>query len=446
MSARAFRFVVRAAPGVSALASALLGALFGALIGAPPALAAEPNWAGGRFVYATNGSSVADTLNVFGAGQHMPVRIDGRVDGVVSGRFDLSPARFLDMLGQSYGFVWYYDGAVLQVSPTGAQSQLAIHPNYLSASALRAALDQSGVTDDHFPLRVDAAAGTVTTFGPPSYVERIRTAAARFEGDAKDRVRTTVRVFRLTNTNAADVTRVIDGRPVVVPGAATRLRQRFGLHAPAQQVVEFDAPLPAIEADATTNSILVRDKPERIDADGMLVSDLDVQPQLVSVQAWVVDVDADAFAALQPALPRGVAAGDGTGVADGARALVAGLEALAKARRAQIEVSQTAVTLDRSPAVIDRHEARIAASDSRDSAGSGDAVPDVWLSVDPTIDHVSPALGIDLLVELGRAGDGARQRTVDENVMPGQGLVIAAPGSTPGARQRLVLLIPGVAA
>jgi type III secretion protein C len=435
---RAFRFVVRAAPAV--------GVLLGALLCAPYAQAAEPNWTGSRFVYTTNGSSVADTLNVFGAGQHMPVRIDGRVAGVVSGRFDLSPARFLDMLGQSYGFVWYYDGAVLQVSPTGAQTQLAIRPNYLSAAALRAALEQSGVTDDHFPLRVDDAARTVTTFGPQTYVERIRTAAARFEGDAKERVHTTVRVFRVSNTNAADVTRVIDGRPVVVPGVATRLRQRFGQHAPLQQAIEFDAPLPAIEADATTNSILVRDKPERIDADGVLVADLDVQPQLVSVQAWVVDVDAGALATLRPALPPGVASGDGTGVADGAGALVAGLEALAKAQRAQIEVSQTAVTLDRSPAVIDRHEARIAASDSKDSDGSGDAVPDVWLSVDPTVDHVSPTLGIDLLVEVGRAGDGGGHRTVDENVMPGQGLVIAAPGASRGARERLVLLIPGVAA
>jgi type III secretion protein C len=220
------------------------------------AQAAPLDWLGNRFVYVTNGSSVAEALNVFGAGQHIPVRIDGYVEGVVSGRFSMPPQRFLDMLGKSYGLVWYYDGAVLQVSPASVQKSIAIRPHFLSASALRGALEQAGLTDSHFPLTVDDTLHTVDVLGPATYVERIRAAAERFERDAGKRVRTTVRVFRLTVANAADETRVIDGRTVVVPGAATLLRRRFEQRSPAAAddpgghrppLVEFSTPLPAID-------------------------------------------------------------------------------------------------------------------------------------------------------------------------------------------------------
>lgn len=437
----------------------------GAFVAAAHASAANVEWAGNRFVYATNGSSVADALNVFAAGQHIPLRVDGHVAGVVSGRFAMPPERFLDTLSASYGLVWYYDGAVLQVSLASGQTRIAIRPNFLSAGALRDALVRAGLTDAHFPLQVDDAVHTVIAHGPATYVERIRLAARRFEGDARKRVRTAVRVFRLSVATAADETRVVDGRTVTVPGAATLLRQRFAPRAPggalgsadaaahAPQVVEFEAPLPIVEADAATNSILIRDKPERIDADGELISQLDVRPRLVSVQTWVVDVDADALAgllgALPPALAASAAAGARTGfgvAADGGRALLARLAALEQARRAQLEVSQTALTTDRSPAVIDRHEVRLAQREDDDTPE--DAALDLWLSVKPTVDAASTGR-IGLRVELGRGDDGQRHRTVDESVAPGECLVIAAPAQAIAdshARQRLVLLIPRIAA
>jgi len=418
-------------------------------------IAAQPEWAGGRFVYQTNGSSVTDALNVFAAGEHMPVRFDGHVEGVVSGRFTMAPERFLDTLGKAYGFLWYYDGAVLQISLASAETDISVRPNYLSANNLRMALDRAGVTDPRFPLKVDNATRTVNALGPATYIARIRAAAERFERDAKRHVRTTVRVFRISIAHAADETRVIDGRTVVVPGAATLLRQRFnestaratdlgGARAP--QVVEFDEPLPTIEPDARTNSILIRDKPERIDADGVLVSDVDVLPQVVSVRAWVVDVDSDAFATLQfastPTVGGGMQLGPG-GPARAGSALVADIEALAKSGHARIEVSQTALTLDRSPAIIDRHEASLAKSDDEDD-DSRDDTADLWLSVEPMVDPTAPAQRIGLRVELGQAGDIARHRTIDESVAPDECLVIAMPASA--SRQRLLLIMPRIAA
>ncbi|WP_256121975.1 secretin N-terminal domain-containing protein [Burkholderia sp. A2] len=444
-------------------------------------------WAGGsgaRFVYATNGAGLAEVLNAFAAGQHVALRIDGQVEGAVSGRFAMPPQRFLDVMSRSYGFVWYYDGAVLHVSPANEQAHIAIRPHFLLANALRASLEQAGLADTHFPLAVDAAAQTVNVRGPATYVERIRAAAERFERDARARVRLSVRVFRLSAANAADETRVVDGRTLVVPGVATLLRRRFERPAVASgtavsdapRIVEFDAALPVIEADATTNSILIRDRAERIDADGALVASLDVRAQLVSVQTWVVDVDGDALDALRPALPPAMADGAGAeqatadvrehrdaGVApDGGRALIAQLKALARSGRAEIEVSQTALTHDRSPAVIDRHEARLARRDEDDLPDDG--ARDLWLSIAPTVEGAASMPRIGLRVELGRRRDARGYRAVDESLAPGECLVIDGPaghgsdvarraddtgsgsagdGST---RRRLVLLIPRVAA
>ncbi|RQX84827.1 type II/III secretion system family protein [Burkholderia anthina] len=451
------------------------------------AQAASMAWAGGpgaRFVYVTNGAGLAEVLNAFAAGQHVALRIDGQVDGVVSGRFAMPPQRFLDVMSRSYGFVWYYDGAVLHVSPANEQAHVAIRPHFLSANALRASLEQAGLADTHFPLAVDAGAQTVNVRGPATYVERIRAAAERFERDARKRVRLSVRVFRLSAANAADETRVVDGRTLVVPGVATLLRRRFERPAVASgpavsdapRIVEFDAALPAIEADATTNSILIRDRAERIDADGALVASLDVRAQLVSVQTWVVDVDGDALDALRPALPPAMAGGAGAqeataaarehrdaGIApDGGRALLAQLKALAGSGRAEIEVSQTALTHDRSPAVIDRHEARLARRDEDDLPDDG--ARDLWLSIAPTVEGAASMPRIGLRVELGRRGDARRYRAVDESLAPGECLVIEGPapyngdvarraddtdsGSAGegGVRRRLVLLIPRVAA
>ncbi|WP_248312965.1 secretin N-terminal domain-containing protein [Burkholderia ambifaria] len=451
------------------------------------AQAASMEWAGGpgaRFVYVTNGAGLAEVLNAFAAGQHVALRIDGQVEGVVSGRFAMPPQRFLDVMSRSYGFVWYYDGAVLHVSPANEQAHVAIRPHFLSAKALRASLEQAGLADTHFPLAVDAAAQTVNVRGPATYVQRIRAAAERFERDAQKRVRLSVRVFRLSAANAADETRVVDGRTLVVPGVATLLRRRFEHPAVASgtavsdapRIVEFDAALPAIEADATTNSILIRDRAERIDADGALVASLDVRAQLVSVQTWVVDVDGDALDALRPALPPALADGAGAaqatadarehrdaGIApDGGRALLAQLKALARSGRAEIQVSQTALTHDRSPAVIDRHEARLARRDEDDRPDDG--ARDLWLSIAPTVEGAASMPRIGLRVELGRPRDARGYRAVDESLAPGECLVIEGPArhsgdvarraddtdaggaGEGGMRRRLVLLIPRVAA
>jgi type III secretion protein C len=412
------------------------------------AQAAPLTWSGNRFVYATQRASIDEVLTDFAASQHVALRISGSPGGIVSGRFAMPPERFLDMLCASYGLVWYYDGAVLQVSAAGAQQPLAIRPNTMTAPLLRSALEGAGVADAHFPLAVNAAQGTLTTYGPASFLAQVRAAAERFEADARNRVPTTVRVVRLNVATAADKTYQVDGRTVMVAGVATRLRER--LHrAPAPGAtglpLEFDAPLPVIEADATTNSILLRDRPERIDGDAALVADADVRLEFVSLQTRVVDVPSAALAELLSTLPGALAQGaPGWSVADdGAVALIAKLDALGNARRASVEVSRTALTLDRAPAVFDRHEARLVARTVAQDDTPDDAREDLWLSVEPSIVGAAVGQPVDLRVELN--GPGGAADVVMTRIPAGQAMVLLAPGSAAASR-RVIVLVPRIVA
>lgn len=524
------------AHGLTAFALALLivpassQAAVDAHVTPPPGL--PSTWSSGRFIYETNGSPIADVLNIFASGQQRSVRIGPGVGGVVRGRYAMAPEQFLDTLCASFGLVWYFDGAVLQVTRADMQRRMAIQPNYMSVDALSKALSSIGVIDVHFPLLVNREEGTVTLTGPPDYLARVRHAAQGFEQQARAATRTAARAIRLDNATAADRTTAINGRTLVLPGAATLLKQRFAMAnvkhqesnlledtaslpstammssgnvLPPTEHIEFDPPLPIIEADARTNSILIRDRPERIDGDAMLVSDIDVQPQLVSIQAWVVDIDQTKLATL-PGLPGkvlasltmpllaeapaatatpastsvaelalpsaasnlatdapsngsasatlqpvfGVVDAEGTG-------LLAGLAVLEKAQQASVAVSRTAMTMDQTPTVIDRHEAQMA---QRIADGEDDGQTDIsngdgglWLSIVPTIGRADAASSISLAVDLGstqgKASNVRAASPISVNLHAGEALVIAAPSPVwvdGRAGRRLILLIPRVAA
>ncbi|NUY06266.1 type III secretion system outer membrane ring subunit SctC [Paraburkholderia youngii] len=54
-----------------------------------------------------------------------------------------------------------------------------------------------------------------------------------------------------------------------------------------------DASLPVIQADPITNSVLVRDVPQRIDQYDALISPLDVRPKVIEIEANIIEIDDD---------------------------------------------------------------------------------------------------------------------------------------------------------
>lgn len=54
-----------------------------------------------------------------------------------------------------------------------------------------------------------------------------------------------------------------------------------------------DVSLPIIEADPTTNSVLVRDVPQRIDQYASLINQLDTRPKVIEIEAHIIEIDDD---------------------------------------------------------------------------------------------------------------------------------------------------------
>src|SRR5215467_12656878 len=79
--------------------------------------AMEPKWPTGPYKYLVIDQDIKGVLSEFGRNVDMPVDLSDQVKGRLRGRLPTASAKeFLDSLCESYGLVWYFDGAVLHVN------------------------------------------------------------------------------------------------------------------------------------------------------------------------------------------------------------------------------------------------------------------------------------------------------------------------------------------
>lgn len=449
--------------GTVALAAALA---FGAT--APVAEAAAVRWKSSIVDYEAQGKDIKDVLRDFGASQSIPTRIAADVSGTVSGKFHLPPRRFLDTLASSFGFVWYYDGEVLDITTAAELQSTLVKLDSADTGALRDALDRLRISDERFPIVYDSAQGTALVSGPPRYVQMVTNVASRLDNNAAHRSGTQVRVFPLYHAWAHDRTVPIDGQQVTLQGvvavlngiyhprtakaadkrgdgeggrAASGVRRNTpindvngnayngpyipppvpsgaagkgmfagltGQPSPAVAAAVGEPPppqnastapasddqLPVIVADQRTNSVVIRDTADRMDQYGKLIERLDVKPQLIEIEAHIIEIDDDALHQLgvdwtahnshidvqtgtgtlaqstyngtlsqnfgQTTLPGNVLAAAtpvGASVAavlgDAGRYLMARISALQQTKAAKIDASPKVVTLNNIEAVMD---------------------------------------------------------------------------------------------
>jgi len=352
----------RAARGIAALALAAIA--LASLAGAPPAEAAVVHWKSPQIEYAAEGKDVKDVLRDFAASQGIPAMIGSNVSGTVSGRFHMPPQRFLDTLAATFGFIWYYDGTVLDIVAPADMTNAVIDLDSASVREMQATLEQMNVADKRFPLTYDAAQGVAIVSGPPSYVRTIKDLARRVDRKSSHRMGDEVRIFPLAHAWAMDRTVSVDGQVTTIPGVATLLNNMYhpqssgselagasrklsylsrntptrdvygstaggvsngggnstgyvglpplpqgsngGAPMPSGQLRQAsaaaspdesppddsrkDEALPVFQADPRTNSVLVRDAPDRMFLYPELLRRLDVKPQLIEISAQIIEV------------------------------------------------------------------------------------------------------------------------------------------------------------
>ncbi|MCA7922196.1 type III secretion system outer membrane ring subunit SctC [Burkholderia cenocepacia] len=331
--------------------------------------AAPVNWHTRMVDYTADSKDIKDVLRDFAASQGIPADISKDVQGSVTGKFHMPPQRLLDTLASSFGFVWYYDGQVLDIVTPDEMKSTLIKLDHGSTAQLRSTLAAMNVTDPRFRITYDDVQGAAIVNGPPNYVKLVGDVAQRLDTTTRHRAGTVVQVYPLHHAWAMDRSVVADGQSMTLLGVATVLNNVYhpqqggggnsgggggrapnvqraqpmgnvggarmqaggpsaplppgttlangesslgllsGLSGrPSQQLssaVASSGPtaggqasgggdeeaLPVIEADQRTNSVLIRDTPDRMYQYPALIQRLDVKPRLIEIEAHIFEVD-----------------------------------------------------------------------------------------------------------------------------------------------------------
>lgn len=282
----------------------------------------------------------------------IPVAVSPAVRGAVNGHFAGPAERIWRGLVRSYNLVEYFDGAVLHVYAPGeiGTRTLPVAPGV--AERVRRAVADLGLTDPRNTMRLTRE-GTLVASGARRFLEQVEEIARGQSASERAALPAGFRVFYLRYAWAQDVTIAFGGRQVVLPGVAsivralmTRqsrsrvapvmlespgaatvpglrgLRQPGTLGLPMADAGQPSAPVLAalngtaaardegapaagvplpvpetglerVEADQRLNAVVVRDLPERLPQYEQLIAALDIEPQMLEIEATIIDLRTD---------------------------------------------------------------------------------------------------------------------------------------------------------
>jgi type II secretory pathway component GspD/PulD (secretin) len=139
------------------------------------ALATEPRWPEGPYKYLVIDQDVRGVLVEFGRNIGVPVDVSDQIKGRLRGRLGVVPAReFLETLCDSYGLVWYFDGAVLHVSAKTEIRTELIKIGRFPPREVNEKLNALGIADPRYPVKSTDDIGVVSVSGPPPFVSLVR--------------------------------------------------------------------------------------------------------------------------------------------------------------------------------------------------------------------------------------------------------------------------------
>ena len=272
--------------------------------------------------------------------------------GTLNGPRSGMAAAVFKSIADSNGLVAYYDGSVAFIYKTRELSSRYFEIDPARVEAFREATIGFGLPDANDSLQIKASTGVVTAKGTPRFLDQLAqlsTALVRRPRTAAAPQHTTLRFFSLKYAWAADTTFTVGNQRTVVPGVATILNQLLGEGdsnggfggssslspavtglrgkglaalgnrlsaagqgsgsgygsamdsdeapaAPPPSRPAFRAAIesgdsPRIVADPYRNALIIRDTPDRMQAYEELVRKLDVESQIIQLDATVIDID-----------------------------------------------------------------------------------------------------------------------------------------------------------
>lgn len=319
----------------------------------PPSANEMAAWEKGRFVYRAENKRISDVLQDFAASRGTPAIVADGVEGVVNANFDLKPREFLDSISRAYNLLWYHDGSALYFYPGRSMQSRMFRLKGFNREQVADLLQSFDLGDKRYPIRFNEANSTLYASGPPRHLELVSSALEALDAGVTDNNARTARVFSLQFASAGD--RAVGN--TTVPGVATMLRKLYGERekegssiAPLVRMMDKDndsttrkklgayIPLPAanqflpplpratnqdastsaadlrpltppaknsdeenqprFEADEGTNSVVVFGRADRMAEFETLIRRLDQKPQLIELEATIIEVNSDSVDAL----------------------------------------------------------------------------------------------------------------------------------------------------
>jgi type III secretion protein C len=310
--------------------------------------AAEMQWLPNKVRYVAEKKELQAFLKEFAAGQGVAVSIDPKVQGVLNGRYDLTPKSMMELIANTYGLLWYFDGKVIYISPTTDAKSEFVKLNSVSVQDLEQSLERLGISDQRYPIAYDASRAVAIVSGPSRFVDLALLAAKAIDRGPVESAAAETKTFQLRYAFADDYTVRQGNRDVRLPGIVSTLRQLYQeaqKSTPTTAIKKFSpmiqSPLeksgttkvrgteltigvppalptlvaedrggesqtrpsvtpfqPMFAADARTNVVVVRDLPERMASYEQTIRSLDIRPSTIEIDISIVEVSRNDFESL----------------------------------------------------------------------------------------------------------------------------------------------------
>lgn len=154
------------------------------LVGVIASQAAEPEWPKGPYKYFSVDQDIRDVLAEFGRNLNLSTSISEAVEGRIRNSSAVLPAReFLQHICDSYGLVWYFDGAVLHISSENEVRTELINVSPSKPAELIQQIGALGMSDARYEVRPGTGADIISVSGPPPFLAIVKKTVSALKQD-----------------------------------------------------------------------------------------------------------------------------------------------------------------------------------------------------------------------------------------------------------------------
>jgi type III secretion protein C len=274
-------------------------------------------------------------MQVLFSGQGLQALVSPAVaQKIVNGRYQGDPSKVFNNLINAYGLLPYFDGSTVYIYSTSESVTKSRSLSQATASRVITTLGQLRLHDGKYNTFVSVpASGLLQIRGAKPFVDQVEEVVSSVQKNSLTDSQE-IGVFSLKHAWAWDVTLASGGKQIVVPGVASMLRTLLGgmgpigavnksrasvgklrgkgfaagnetdalarSEEPSKDINDFEGEAkskggsgPTVVAEVRTNSVVVKDTPDRLPRYAELIKALDVEPVMIELETTIIDVKSD---------------------------------------------------------------------------------------------------------------------------------------------------------